>query len=78
MTIVDPADAVAAAREAAGQPDAPAHVAENREGYLVSFDDDRPPTARVWYWVDKVSGEVSPVGSGEVGRLSDSLRRLDL
>lgn len=78
MTIVDPADAVAAAREVAGQPDARAHVAENREGYLVSFDDGRPLTAKAWYWVDKTSGEVSPVGSGEVGRLSDSLRRLNM
>lgn len=78
MTITDPADAVAAAREKAGQPEAEAHVAENREGYLVSFDDGRPPTAKAWWWVDKASGEVTPVGSGVVGRLSNTLRRLDL
>lgn len=81
MTI-EPADAVAIARRVMGEPeDAPASVAENADGYLVSFDDGGSSVAtmsKVWLWVDKATGEATPVGGGVVSRLADTLRPLGL
>lgn len=76
-----PAEAVAAAREASGRADERASVAEDAGGYLVSFDDGGASIAtmsRVWWWVDKATGRVVPLGSGAVSRLADTLRPLDL
>lgn len=78
---IQPAEAVAVAREASGEADARASVAEDAEGYLVSFDDGGSSVAtmsRVWWWVDKATGRARPLGSGAVSRLSDGLRPLDL
>lgn len=79
--IIEPARAVAMAREASGEADARASIAEDAEGYLVSFDDGGASMATmstVWWWVDKGTGSVVPLGSGAVSRLSDTLRPLDL
>lgn len=79
--IIEPAQAVAMAREASGQADARASVAEDADGYLVSFDDGGASVAtmsRLWWWVDKATGRVVPLGSGVVSRLADTLRPLDL
>lgn len=79
--IIDPAQAVEIARRAAGEPDARASVAENADGFLVSFDDGGRSVAtmsKVWYWVDKTTGEAQPLGGGLVSKLADSLRPLDL
>lgn len=79
--IIEPARAVAMAREASGEADARASVAEDAEGYLVSFDDGGASLAtmsRLWWWVDKGTGAVTPIGSGAVSRLADTLRPLDL
>lgn len=83
MTVIDPAGAVAIARHAMQEPDSRSHIAENADGYLVSFDRDdsgRSVTTMtsVWVWVDKKSGDAQLVGSGFVSRLADSLRLLDL
>ena len=80
MTI-QPAEAVAMAREASGERDARASVAEDAEGYLVSFDDGGASMAtmsKVWWWVDKATGRVRPLGSGVVSAMADTLRPLDL
>jgi len=81
VTVIMPAEAVAAAREASGRADERASVAEDAGGYLVSFDDGGASIAtmsRVWWWVDKATGRVVPLGSGAVSRLADTLRPLDL
>jgi hypothetical protein len=78
---IQPAEAVAMAREASGEADARASVAEDAEGYLVSFDDGGASVAtmsRVWWWIDKATGRVGPVGGAVVSRLADTLRPLDL
>jgi len=51
------------------------------DGFLVSFADGGRSVAtmsKVWYWVDKTTGEAQPLGGGLVSKLADSLRPLDL
>lgn len=78
---IDPAKAIQMARLTAGRPDAPAGIAENDEGFLVSFGGEPGRVATmtsIWYWVDKATGKVMPVGAAIVSKLASTLRSLDL
>ena len=79
--LIDPAKAVQMARLKSGHAEAPAGIAENEDGFLISFEDgvDRVSTmTSIWYWVDKTTGEVMPVGAAIVSKLAPTLRSLDL